>query len=154
MPPKAAPAHPKYDVMIKAAILSLKDRSGSSVPAICKYLAANYKLNEKTFKKATANALKKLTAEGKLVKVKASYKLSESFKKPASIPKKKAAPKKAAAPKKKAAPKKAAAPKKKVAPKKAAAPKKKVAPKKTAAPKKKAAPKNTAPKKKSVPKKA
>ena len=41
MPPKAA-AHPKYEDMVKAAILALKDRNGSSVPAIAKYLAANY----------------------------------------------------------------------------------------------------------------
>ena len=43
MPPKAT-AHPKYEDMVKAAILALKDRNGSSVPAIAKYLAANYKL--------------------------------------------------------------------------------------------------------------
>ena len=32
-------AHPKYEDMVKAAILALKDRNGSSVPAIAKYLA-------------------------------------------------------------------------------------------------------------------
>ena len=38
MPPKVS-ARPKYEDMVKAAILALKDRNGSSVPAIAKYLA-------------------------------------------------------------------------------------------------------------------
>ena len=59
----ASPAHPKYDVMIKAAVLALKERTGSSVPAICKYIAGNYAVPEKTFKKVTGNMLKKLTAD-------------------------------------------------------------------------------------------
>ncbi|KAK3242262.1 hypothetical protein CYMTET_48035 [Cymbomonas tetramitiformis] len=91
--PKAAPAHPKYDVMVKAAIVALKERTGSSVPAITKYLGANYTLPD-NYKKTLSTQLKKLVASGKLVKVKASYKLSDEFKKPE--PKKKAA-----APKKK-----------------------------------------------------
>lgn len=54
MPPKAAttkttakrsaPAeHPPYKEMIKEAILALKDRNGSSRPALKKYIKANYK---------------------------------------------------------------------------------------------------------------
>ena len=107
MPPKAA-AHPKYEDMVKAAILALKDRNGSSVPAIAKYLAANYKLPD-NFKKILSTQLKNLVKSGKLLKVKASYKLGEALKKAPKKPKKKAVkkPKKAA---KKAAkkPKKAA----------------------------------------------
>merc|ERR1712106_834939 len=39
----AAPAaHPKYSVMIAAAIEALKDRTGSSRQAILKYICANY----------------------------------------------------------------------------------------------------------------
>ena len=141
-------AVPKYDVMIKAAVLGLKDKTGSSVPAICKYIVANYPaVPEKTYKKSVAAALKKMATAGKLIKVKASFKLSEAEKKPA--PKKPAAKKptakKPAA--KKAAPKKPAAKKpaaKKPAAKKPAA--KKPAAKKPAA-KKPAAPKKAAPKK-------
>ena len=37
---KPAPAHPAYVTMIAAAIKALKDRTGSSAPAIAKYLGA------------------------------------------------------------------------------------------------------------------
>ena len=127
MPPKAAPAHPKYEDMVKAAILALKDRNGSSVPAIAKYLGSNFKLPG-NFKKILSTQLKNLVKSGKLLKVKASYKLGEALKKAPKKPKKKAAPKKKKA--KKA--KKAKKPKAKKAPKKKAA-KKKAAPKKKAA---------------------
>ena len=43
--PKAPAAHPKYSVMIAAAITSLKDRTGSSRQAILKYICANYKVD-------------------------------------------------------------------------------------------------------------
>ena len=115
MPPKAA-AHPKYEEMVKAAILALKDRNGSSVPAIAKYLAANYKLPD-NFKKILSTQLKNLVKSGKLLKVKASYKLGEALKKAPKKPKKKAAPKKKKAAKK---PKKKAVKKPKKAAKKAA----------------------------------
>eukprot|EP00854_Cymbomonas_tetramitiformis_P034709 gene34709-biopygen35913 len=59
--PKAAPAHPKYDVMVKAAIVALKERTGSSVPAITKYLGANYTLPD-NYKKTLSTQLKKLVA--------------------------------------------------------------------------------------------
>eukprot|EP00959_Pyramimonas_sp_CCMP1952_P322052 6738874-Pyramimonas_sp.AAC.2 len=78
---KAAPEHPKYDVMIKAALLSLKEKTGSSVAAITKYLSANYKLPV-TYKKTLSTQLKNLVKGGKLEKVKASYKLSDAFKAP------------------------------------------------------------------------
>ena len=103
MPPKVS-AHPKYEDMVKAAILALKDRNGSSVPAIAKYLAANYKLPD-NFKKILSTQLKNLVKSGKLLKVKASYKLGDALKKAPKKPKKKAAPKKKKAAKK---PKKAA----------------------------------------------
>ena len=133
MPPKATPAHPKYEDMVKAAILALKDRNGSSVPAIAKYLGSNFKLPG-NFKKILSTQLKNLVKSGKLLKVKASYKLGEALKKAPKKPKKKAAPKK-----KKPKAKKAKKPKAKKAkkPKVKKAPKKKAAKKK--APKKKAA---------------
>lgn len=39
---KVAPAHPPYVVMIKEAIVSLKERSGSSLPAIKKFIETKY----------------------------------------------------------------------------------------------------------------
>eukprot|EP00793_Prasinoderma_coloniale_P005803 PRCOL_00004277-RA len=78
MPPKAAPVHPTYAVMVRAAVLALKERTGSSNPAIWKYISANYKGVDK---KILSTQLKNLVAKGKLVKVKASYKCSEEFKK-------------------------------------------------------------------------
>lgn len=89
MPPKAAstdgaakkktspPAHPPYATMVKAAIASLKERTGSSSIAIWKYIEGNYQGVSKTH---MASQLKKMVEKGKLVKVKASFKLSESFK--------------------------------------------------------------------------
>ena len=41
---KVVVVHPKYNEMVVAAIVSLKERSGSSRTAILKYIAANYKL--------------------------------------------------------------------------------------------------------------
>ena len=109
-----------YEKMIKAAIVALKDRTGSSTPAIAKYMKANYDLPD-NFGKTLSRLLKKFVEDGKLVKVKASYKLGSLKAEPK---KKKAAPKKKKVVKKGVKPKKA--PKKKVAPKKKkAAPKKK-----------------------------
>merc|ERR1712224_471130 len=125
------PSHPPYADMVKAAIVALKDRTGSSAVAIAKYLDGNYKLPE-TYKKSLSLTLKKLVESGKLVKVEASYKLG-SLK---TEPKKKVVKKKTTAAKKKTT----AAKKKKVAkkPKKPAAKKpKKAAPKKKTAVKKK-----------------
>eukprot|EP00242_Pyramimonas_sp_CCMP2087_P006423 CAMPEP_0198209970 /NCGR_PEP_ID=MMETSP1445-20131203/17935_1 /TAXON_ID=36898 /ORGANISM="Pyramimonas sp., Strain CCMP2087" /LENGTH=181 /DNA_ID=CAMNT_0043883895 /DNA_START=83 /DNA_END=628 /DNA_ORIENTATION=+ len=150
---KAAPEHPKYDVMIKSALLSLKDRTGSSVVAIAKFLGATYNLPA-NFKKTMSTQLKNMTKAGKLEKVKASFKLTEAFKKPVKAKKVKA-PKKVVT-KKAKAPKKVTA--KKVTPKKA--PKKAVTKKSVAAPKspavaavKKAVIKKTAVKKAVAPKK-
>merc|ERR1712038_1389246 len=43
--PKAPAAHPKYSVMIAAAITALKSRTGSSRQAIIKCIVANYKVD-------------------------------------------------------------------------------------------------------------
>lgn len=40
--PKAVPSHPPYIEMVSDAILSLKERDGSSLPAIKKFIEAKY----------------------------------------------------------------------------------------------------------------
>ncbi|KAM0841680.1 hypothetical protein ACQ4PT_058865 [Festuca glaucescens] len=113
-PKAAAPAaaHPTYFEMIKEAIAALKDRTGSSSVAIAKYIEEKHgKSLPPNFKKMLSVQLRGSAAKGKLVKVKASYKLSDATKK--DSPKAKVAKPVAAkaAPKKKdaAKPKKAAA---------------------------------------------
>ena len=157
--PKAPAAHPKYSVMIAAAITALKDRTGSSRQAILKYICANYKVDAAKAAVQVRLALKRGVAKGALKMARASGKGAGSFKvvkveKPKKVKKakkpkakkvkkvKKAAKKPAA--KKAKKPKKAA---KKPAAKKAA---KKPAAKKPAAKKaaKKPAAKKAAPKKK------
>merc|ERR1711928_8220 len=143
----AAPAHPPTSAMIAASIGALKERNGSSVPAIKKYIAANYTCDVVKLAPFIRKALKKGVTDKKLVQVKASYKVAkEPAKKPAAAkksPKKVAAkksPQKAAKPaaKKPAAVKKSPA-KKPAAKKVAKKPAAKKTPKKPAA--KKAAPK-------------
>merc|ERR1712050_140386 len=137
---KKAAAHPKYSVMIAAAITALKDRTGSSRAAILKHVVANNKVDAAkaatqvrlALKRGVAKgALKMASAKGKnagsykLVKVVKPKKVKKVAKKPAAKKAKKPAAKKAAKKPvaKKAAPKKKPAAKK--APKKKAAPKKK-----------------------------
>ena len=163
--PKAPAAHPPVAQMVTAAITSLKERNGSSLAAIKKYIAANYKCDVAKLAPFIRRFLKKCVADGKLQQIKASYKIVKSKvekpkKKPVKKPKADKKPKKKVAkkPKKTDKPKKAAAKPKKSAksPKKAA--KKADKPKKVKSPKKKAAakPKKAAakPKKAKTPKKA
>ena len=134
--PKKPAEHPPYADMIKAAILALKERSGSSRQAIEKYIKANYKVDE--VGSHLKMALKRGVSNGKLVHTKGvgasgSFKVAKEEKKEKK-PKKKPAEKKkpAAKPKKPAAKKKAKKPAaKKPAAKKPAA--KKPAAKKPAA---------------------
>merc|ERR1711862_1087340 len=119
---KKAAAHPKYSVMIAAAITALKDRTGSSRAAILKHVVANNKVDAAKAATQVRLAPKRGVAKGALKM--ASAKGKKVAKKPAAKKAKKPAAKKAA---KKPAAKKAA-PKKKPAAKKA--PKKKAAPKK------------------------
>eukprot|EP00798_Chlamydomonas_sp_ICE-L_P032722 gene32722-3606_t len=80
--PKVPAAHPPFADMIKEAIITLKERSGSSVQAITKCIGAKYanKLPA-TYPKLVFTQLKRLASAEKLVKVKASYKLGEAMKK-------------------------------------------------------------------------
>merc|ERR1712070_458365 len=65
---KAAASHPPYATMVQEAIKDLKDRTGSSTVAIAKWVESKYTLPD-TFKKSLSIALKKMTEDGKLVKV-------------------------------------------------------------------------------------
>ena len=135
-----------YREHAKTAIAGLKDRAGSSLAAIKKFLKLDPSKN-RFLNAALASGVK----SGFFVKNKGKYKLSPEAKKPAKkkVAKKKKPAKKKKAKKKKPAKKKKA--KKKKAPKKKKAKKKKPAKKKKAA-KKKA--KKKAPKKKAAKKKA
>ena len=131
--PKKPAEHPKYIDMISAAIVALKDRTGSSRQAIVKYIKANYKVGDNCDVHVKM-ALKRGVATGALAQPKGTG-ASGSFKvvKKAE-PKKKAAPKKKATPKKKPAAKKPAA--KKTSAKKSTPKKKKPAAKKASSAKK------------------
>ncbi|KAL3038863.1 hypothetical protein AAZX31_01G155200 [Glycine max] len=121
-------SHPPYFQMIKEALIALNEKGGSSPYAIAKYMEEKHKaVLPANFKKILGLQLKNQAARGKLVKIKASYKLTEAAKKEntakvtkANAEKKESRPKRsktatAAAPKKTEAVKRAA---KKVVPKK------------------------------------
>ncbi|KAF5183678.1 Histone h1 [Thalictrum thalictroides] len=81
-PSVAKASHPPYFQMIKEAILALKERGGSSPQAIAKYMEEKFKPDlPANFKKIMSVQLKKSVVKGKLVKVKASFKLSDESKK-------------------------------------------------------------------------
>merc|ERR1711944_310120 len=135
--PKVKPAHPPTASMVMASLKALKEPKGSSVAAIKKYIAANYKVDIVKLSPFIRKALKSLVEKKKLVQTKGtgasgSFKLNKEEKKKvvkkpkAKKPAKKAAKKPAAkkSPKKPAVEKKAKAPKKPKSPKKAKAPKK------------------------------
>merc|ERR1712054_471251 len=141
-------AHPKYSVMIAAAITALKDRTGSSRQAILKYICANYKVDAAKAAVQIRLALKRGVAKGALKMARASGKGAGSYKlvkvekpkKAKKAKKPKAKKPKAAKKAKKPAAKKAKKPKKvakKPAAKKPAAKKAAKKPAKKAAPKKK-----------------
>lgn len=67
--------------MIKEALLALNEKGGSSPYAIAKYMEEKHKSAlPANFKKMLSLQLKNQAAKGKLVKIKASYKLSEAAK--------------------------------------------------------------------------
>merc|ERR1711936_1054257 len=127
--------HPPSAVMVLAAVKALKDKKGSSLPAIKKYIAANYKVDVAKISPFIRKAIKKLVADKKLIQTKASFKAAKE-EKPKKVKKtaakkaktaKKAPAKKAKTAKKAPAKKTAKKPAAKKSPKKAA---KKAAPKK------------------------
>lgn len=116
--PKKPAEHPKYIEMISAAIISLKERTGSSRQAILKYIVANYKVGDSApshIKTAlrrgvTGGTLSQPKGTGASGSFKMAKKTEEKKKKPAG-PKKPtvtASAKKKPAPKKKTTPKKPA----------------------------------------------
>ena len=130
--------HPSTAAMVVAAITALKDRKGSSLAAIKKYIAANYKVDAAKLAPFVRRFLKKAVADGKLTQVKGtgasgSFKLAK-VEKPKKVAKPKA--KKPAAKKVKKAKKPAAKKEKKAKKPKAAKPKKPKAKKATKSPKK------------------
>merc|ERR1711890_190465 len=143
-PAAAKSGNPSSSVMVKAAIEGLKERKGSSLVAIKKYIATNYKIDPSKhshfIKKAlTSGVEKKTIVQTKGTGASGSFKLAKvEVKKPAKkATKAKPSAAKKATPKKKvekSKSSKASAKTKKPAPKKAAPAKK---PAKKAAPKKK-----------------
>ena len=79
---------PSYLDLAKAAIVSLKERNGSSLQAVKKFVAA--KKGKGYVNGVFLRALRSAVTGGKLVQVKGSYKLAAKAK---AAPKKKAAPK-------------------------------------------------------------
>ncbi|XP_027361662.1 histone H1 [Abrus precatorius] len=80
--PAKTASHPPYFQMIKEALMALNEKGGSSPYAIAKYMEEKHKsVLPANFKKILGLQLKNQAARGKLVKIKASYKLSEPAKK-------------------------------------------------------------------------
>lgn len=68
--------------MIKEAIVSLNEKGGSSPYAIAKYMEQKHNsVLPSNFRKILGFQLKNSVSKGKLIKIKASYKLSEAGKK-------------------------------------------------------------------------
>lgn len=80
--PKSKPTHPPVKQLVVAAIKALKERKGSSLLAIKKYIAANNKLDADKLSPFIKRFLKKAVANGKLVQTKGKG-ASGSFKLPA-----------------------------------------------------------------------
>ena len=150
--PKAKPSHPPTSEMVNTAIKTLKERGGSSLQAIKKYIAANYKVDVDKLAPFIKKYLKSAVTAGALIQTKGkgasgSFKLSAAKKVAKPAKKVKKVVKKVKKTKKVAKPKvvkKVKTPKKE---KKAKSPKKPKAPKPKKAVKKAAA-KKAAPKKK------
>merc|ERR1711915_433706 len=72
--------HPSSAVMVTAAVKTLDDKKGSSLPAIKKYIAANYRVDVVKLSLYIRKAIKKLIADKKLIQVKGSYKAAKEEK--------------------------------------------------------------------------
>lgn len=71
---------PTYITMIHDAIVAMKERTGSSAPAISKWILANSQtvngVHPQVFKTRLSSALKQGLKENRFAKVKGSYKIS------------------------------------------------------------------------------
>ncbi|XP_077552122.1 histone H1-like [Haemaphysalis longicornis] len=81
--PKSAPTQPKVSAMVTASIGALKERGGSSLQAIKKYMAGTYKVDVEKLSPFIRKYLKSAVASGALVPTKGkgasgSFKLSSS----------------------------------------------------------------------------
>ena len=79
MSTKKSSNHPTYAEMISAAILSLKDRTGSSRQAIAKYVCANYQVDADKAAFNLRRALKKGLEDGVFKTARQSGKGAGSF---------------------------------------------------------------------------
>ena len=148
---KAAASHPPTSEMVNSAIASLKDRRGSSLQAIKKYVLSTWKLDPVRYNPFIRRYLKAAVAKGTLKQNKGSFRMGVKPK----VPKKKKAKKPKAKKPKKAKAKKVVKAKKPKSAKKSKKPKAKKPKQAKAAAKpkvKKAAKKPKA--KKAAPKKA
>lgn len=123
--PRVKPAHPRTSEMVNAAISTLKERGGSSLQAIKKYITATYKLDAEKLAPFIKKYLKNAVSTGILVQTKGkgasgSFKMANT-KAEVAKPKVKAAAPKPAPKKKIAAAAAATSPKKGAVAKKAAA---------------------------------
>merc|ERR1712001_239827 len=85
----APAAHPKYSVMIAAAITALKDRTGSSRAAILKHVVANNKVDAAKAATQVRLSLKRGVAKGALKMAAAKGKNAGSYKLPKVVKPKK-----------------------------------------------------------------
>jgi len=76
--PKAPAQHPKYAVMITAAIVAIKERGGCSRQKIVKYIGANYKVGD-GYEVHVRLGIKRMVQSGALVQTKGTG-ASGSFK--------------------------------------------------------------------------
>merc|ERR1712007_80130 len=132
---KPEASHPPSSVMVKAALENLKERKGSSLAAIKKYIGTNYKADPVKMSVFIKKALKSGVEKKTILQVK-GVGASGSFKiaKPEAKPKTAAKPKKVAKKATPSKPKKKVAAKSKPAAAKKATPKKKVEKSKSAKP--------------------
>merc|ERR1711997_841767 len=68
--PKAKPAHPPSSAMVMAAVKALKGTKGSSLAAIKKYVAANYKVDSVKIAPFIKKGIKSLVEKKALIQVK------------------------------------------------------------------------------------
>jgi hypothetical protein len=89
--PRNKPVHPRTSEMVENAIKSLKERGGSSLQAIKKYIAANYKADSEKLSPFIKMYLNTAVASGELVQTKGkgasrSFKLAVSKNEKAAVP--------------------------------------------------------------------
>lgn len=89
-PPKAAPAHPKVSEMVNGAVAGLNERSGSSLRAIKKFIAANYTVDADKLAHFIRKYLKTAVLSGDLIQTKGkgatgSFRLPVAVKKPKTV---------------------------------------------------------------------